>query len=126
MHVYFTLFIFFDIYLNPLFRPQKKILRCIKFHPSTAPSAPLFCSLKILKLEDMLHLNILSFVYRAINKLSPISFHNYFTPDCYVYRYGTRPATRVDIFILLKRTSLYGLKMYNILALSYGIPFHST
>ena len=58
----------------------------------------------------MLHLNILSFVYKAINKLSQVSFHNYCTPDSYVHRYGTHQATRGDLFILLKRISLYGLK----------------
>ena len=66
----------FESYLNPLFRLQKRVLRCIKFEPFTAPSAPIFQSLKILKLEDTLHLNILTFVYKAINRLSPSCFHN--------------------------------------------------
>ena len=100
----------FDTYLTPLFILQKKILRCIKFQQPTAPSAPLFHSLMIVKLEDMLHLNVLTFVYKAINKLSPVYFHNYFTPDSSVHRFGTRQATRGDLYISLKRTTLYGLK----------------
>ena len=99
-----------DTYLTPLFILQKKILRCIKFQQPTAPSAPLFHSLMIVKLEDMLHLNVLTFVYKAINKLSPVYFHNYFTPDSSVHRFGTRQATRGDLYISLKRTTLYGLK----------------
>ena len=100
----------YNAYLTPLFRIQKKILRCIKFQPSVTPSAPLFHTLKIMKLEDMLHLSILSFVYKAIDKLSPICFHCYFTPDSLIHRFGTRQATRDDLYIALKRTSLYGPK----------------
>ena len=100
----------FDTYLNPLFLLQKKIIRCIKFQPSTAPSAPLFNSLKLVKLEDILHLNVLTFVYKAINKHLPVYFYNYFTPNSSVHRFGTRQANRGDLFISLKRTTLYGLK----------------
>ena len=134
---------------HTLIRLQKKILRCIKFQPSATPSAPLFHTLKIMKLdaplfhtlkivkldaplfhtlkimkldaplfhilkivklEDMLHLSILSFVYKTINKLSPICFHDYFTPDSSIHRFGNRQATRGDLYIALKITSLYGLK----------------
>ena len=100
----------FDTYLTSLFLLQKKILRCIKFQLPTTPSAPLFHSLKIVKLEDILHLNILTFVYKATNKLSSVYFHDYFTPDSSVHRFETRQATRGDLFISLKRTTLYGLK----------------
>ena len=97
-------------YLNPVFLLQKKILRCIKFQPFTAPSTPLFHSLKIMKLEDIFHLNILTFVFKAINKLSPIYFHNYFSPSSSVHRFGTRHATRGDLFNTLKNTTLHGHK----------------
>ncbi len=99
-----------DTYLDPLFVLQKKVLKCIKFQQTTAPSSPLFHSLKVLKLEDMIHLNILTFVFKAVNKLSPIYFHNYFTLTTTSHRYGTRQATRGDIFMSLRRTTLYGLK----------------
>ncbi len=97
-------------YLNPLLLLQKKILRCIKFQPFTASSTPLFHSLKILKLENILHLNTLIFVFKAINNLSPIYFHNYFTPNSTVHRFGTRQASRGDLFNTLKNTTLYGLQ----------------
>ena len=100
----------YDSYLDPLFRLQKKILRCIKFEPFSAPSTPIFQSLKILKLEDVLHLNILIFVYKSINKLSPFCFHDYFQPNAAVHRIGTRQATRGDLFKSLKNTTLYGLQ----------------
>ena len=83
----------FESYLNPLFRLQKKVLRCIKFEPFSAPTAPIFQSLKFLKLEATMHPNILSFVYKAINK-----FHNYFLPNSTVHKIGTLQATRGDLF----------------------------
>ena len=100
----------YQSYLNPLFLLQKKILRCINFQPLSAPSALIFLSLKILKVEDLLHLNILTFVYKSINKLSPSCFHNYFTPNSSVHRFGTRQATRGDLFKSFKNTTVYGLQ----------------
>ena len=89
----------YDCYLNQLFILQKKILRCIKFQPFTAPSAPLFHSFKIIKLQDMLHSNISTFAYKAIHKLSPVRFHNYFSPNSSVHRIETRHSTRGDQFL---------------------------
>ncbi len=100
----------YDTCLKPLYLLQKKILRCISFSHFAAPSAPFFHSLKILKLEDMIHSNILTFVYKGLNKLSPACFHNYFTPSSSVHRIGTRQATRGDLFRSSKNTTLYGLK----------------
>ena len=76
-------------YLTPPFLLQKKILRCINFQLPTVPSTPLFHQLKILKLEDVFHLKLLIFVYKAIHKISTIYFHDYFTPDSSVHRFGT-------------------------------------
>ena len=93
-----------------LFRLQKKILRAMQFQPFSAPSSPIFLSLKLLKLQDVLHTNILTFVYKALNKLSPPFFHDYFHPNSAVHRIGTRQATRGDLFSALKNTTLYGLQ----------------
>ncbi len=94
----------------PLFWLQKKVLCCIKFEPFSASSAPIFHSLKILKLEDILQHNILTFVFKAINKLSPSYFHNYFQPNTAIHKIGTRQATRCDLFKSLKNTTRYGLQ----------------
>ena len=92
----------FEHYLTPHYLLQKKILTCLHFQLPTASSTPSFHSIKILKLEDVSHFNLLVFVYRAMNKISPIYFHDYFTPDSSVHRFGTRQATRGDLFISLK------------------------
>ena len=71
---------------------------------------PNFSVIKNLKLEDTLHLNILTFVYKAINRLSPSCFHNYFQLNSTIHKIGTRQATRGDLFKSLKNTTLYGLQ----------------
>ena len=91
-----------------LLNPQKKILRCIKFEPFLSPNTPIFQSLKTLKIVDVLHLNILTFVYKSIDKLSPSCFHDYFQPNSSVHRIGTRQATRGDLFKSFKNTTLFG------------------
>ena len=100
----------FENYLTPHYLLQKKILTCLHFQLPTASSTTSFHSIKILKLEDVFHFNLLVFVYRAMNKISPIYIPDYFTPDSSVHRFGTRQATRGDLFMSLKRTTLCGLK----------------
>ena len=58
----------------------------------------------------MLHLNISTFAYKAIHKLSSVCFHNYFTTNSSVHRIGNRQSTRGDLFLPLKKTTLYGLQ----------------
>ena len=94
----------FVSYHNPLFKLQKKVLRCIKFEKFSTPSTPIFQSLKILKLEDTLHLNIFTFV------LAPSHFHNYFHRNTTVHKIGTRQATRGDLSKSLKHNAMYGLQ----------------
>ena len=56
----------YDTYLEPLFLLQKKVLRSISFQPFFSSSTPIFFSLKILKLTDMIHQDILKFVYKSL------------------------------------------------------------
>ena len=113
----------FESYLNPLFQLQKKVLHCITIEPFSAPSEPIFQSLKILKLRDTLHPDILTFVYKAINKLSPSDFHSYFHPNTTVHKIGAQQATRGDLFKPLKYTALHGLQPIQYFGLKLGILF---
>ena len=113
----------YDTYLKPLYQLQKKILQCISFSNFAAPSSPIFHSLKILKLKDAIHSNILTFVYKSPNKISPPCFHTYFTPNLSVHRIGTRQVTRGDLFQSFKNTTLNGLKT-SILAQNFGTIWH--
>ena len=89
---------------------QKKILCYIKFEPFLSPSTPLFQSLKTLQIVDILHLNILTLVYKSLNKLSPSCFYDYFQTNSSVHRIGTRIATRGDLSRSIKNTTMYGLQ----------------
>ena len=99
----------FISYLNPLFKLHKKVLRCTKLESFSAPSVPILQSLKILKLMDALHLNILNFGYKALSKLSLSHFHNYFHPNATVHKLGILLCTF--------------FKQFNILVLNSGTHF---
>ena len=85
-------------------------MRAISFKHFTAPSAPLFSDLNILKLRDLFQLKLLSFVYDCINKISPTCFHSFFELVESVHQYGTRQVTKNDIFLTQKNTLQYGLR----------------
>ena len=51
-----------------------------------------------------------SYIYKAINRLSPSCFHNFFQLNSTIHKIGTRQATRGDLFKSLKNTTLYGLR----------------
>ena len=106
----------YDTYLEPLFFVQKKVLRSISLQPFASPSTPIFASLKILKLKDMIHRDILKFVFKSINHLSPSHFHNYFQLGNMVHNHGTRQAIRGDIFQPSRNTFLYGLRLIKYLS----------
>ena len=114
----------FVSYLNPLFKLQKKVLCCIKFERFSGPSLPIFQSLRTLKLEDALHLNILTFVYKAINRLAPSQFHNYFHPNTNVHKIGTCRQPEVISLNSLKILLLCMVfRQFNIFVLNSGTHF---
>ena len=111
-------------YLEPLFRLQKRVLRCIKFEPFSSPRTPIFQSLRIFKLEDVLHLNILTFVYKTINKLSPSCFHYYFSLKQLFIRLGPVRLPEVIFSNPLKILDYMVFKQLNILVLNFGTLSH--
>ena len=109
-------------YLNPLYLTQKKTVTCLNF----PPSAPIFLSLKMLKVDDLLHLNILTFVYKSLNNLSPTCIHNLrFTTTSH----QTQPFTGLELFEQLEVTFSNLLKIplhmvckqFSTLVLNFGI-----
>ena len=93
-----------------LWKGIRSVLRSISFQPFFSPSTPIFFSLKILKLKDMIHHDILKFVYRSLNGLSLSHFHNYFQLSNTVHSHETRQAARGDIFQSIRNTFFYGLR----------------
>ena len=100
----------YETYIKPVFLLQKRVIRAISFQNYAAPSSPIFSDLKILKLHDLFQLKLLSFVYECVNKISPTNFHTFFDTLASVHQYGTRQATKNDIFLIQKNTLQYGLR----------------
>ena len=57
--------------LGPIFILQKKVLRIIVFNEKTAPSAPMFDSLRNLKLNNIITYQITYFVFECVHNLAP-------------------------------------------------------
>ena len=85
-------------------------MRAISFEHFNAPSTPIFTGLKILKLNDLFQLRLLSFVFDCINKISPSYFHSFFELVDSIHQYCTRQASKNDIFLIQKNTLQYGLR----------------
>lgn len=77
----------YEMHINPVLLLQKSAVRAISFEHYTAPSTPIFSDLKILKLQDLFHLKLLSFVYECVNKISPSCFHSFFELVGSVHQY---------------------------------------
>ena len=100
----------YETYIKPVYLLQKRVLRAISFEHYTSPSTPIFSDLKILKLHDLFQLKLLGFVYDCVNKTAPPYFHSFFALVESVHQYGTRQASKTDIFVTQKNTLQYGLR----------------
>ena len=96
--------------LDPISVLQKKILRVITFSDINAPSTPIFDSLKILKFNDIIPFQIVSFVYECVHSIAPTYFSGYFTKIENIHSIGTRQSNRGDLFALRCNTTQYGLR----------------
>ena len=97
----------YDTYIKPIFILQKKVVRAITFNNFSAPSAPIFLTLRILKLQDLFEMKLLTFVYEAVNKLSPSCFHEFFDVLSQVHQHDTRQARKGDILLTRKNSLQY-------------------
>ena len=100
----------YDTYIKPIFILKKKVERAITFNNFSAPSAPIFLTLRLLKLQDLFEMKLLTFVYEAFNKFSPSCFHEFFDVLSQVHQHDTRQARKGDILFTRKNMLQYGLK----------------
>ena len=98
------------VHIKPIYLLQKRVVRAIAFEHFTSPSTPIFSDLKILKLQDLFQLKLLCFVYDCVNENSPNCFRNFFESVSSVHQYGTRQASKNDIFLTRKNTLQYGIR----------------
>ena len=98
------------LYIEPIFKLQKKALRAISHEHPRSHTLPIFKALKLLRLQDVFQLQMLSFVFESINKLNPMCFHDFFTCTSSIHEYHTRHSYRGDVFLAHKNSLQYGLK----------------
>ena len=71
---------------------------------------PLLESLRLLKFSNIIHLEILSFVYQWYHKISPSCFANYFNPVSSIHSYNTRQSQIDNLFVKYVHTTQYGIR----------------
>ena len=85
------------------------------FSDPFAHSLPLFSDLQILKLDDVYHLYVSSFVYECHNNFTPNYFSDYFTQVSDIHHHSTRSAFCSDFFSKenLRSVCFNGAKIWN-------------
>ena len=100
----------YPTYLKPVTTLQKRVVRIMTFSDPRSHSEPLLKSLRLLKFSDIIHLEILSFVYQWYHKLSPSCFVNYFNPVSSIHSYNTRQSQIDNLFVKSVHTTQYGIR----------------
>ncbi len=87
-----------------LFIMQKKIIRSITNASFNAPTHEMFKELEILKLSEVIELDLLKLIYSAVNGVLPTSLSNLFQLNCQFHMYNTRH--RLDPVTSLHKKSI--------------------
>ena len=117
------------IHLTRIFILQKRIVRMLTHNEvrqndySFLSSNPLFLKLETLKIQDLLKVKIGKFIYKCLNKNTPINFLDWFLLTSQIHNYNTRSGytdtdqllSTKNLFIPTARTSHYGLKKIKVL-----------
>ena len=83
--------------LKKLYILQKRAIRCVANIHYRCSTDPAFAKLNLLKLHDIITLNLLSFTYKCINGLSPSQFSDFFTTNQATHSYNTRNPDNIRI-----------------------------
>ena len=118
------------IHLTKLVTIQKKIIKMISAANYSAHTEPLFRTLKILKLEDIYHHQIVNYVYKYVRgHLSP-SMSQLFTLTQEYHERDTRQSTTYKLLSYKPRTAVacqsiayMGPKLWN--RISIGLYMHN-
>ena len=105
----------YPTYLKPVTTLQKRLARILTFSEPVSHSEPLLKSLNLLKFNDIIHSEILSFVYQWFHKLVPFFFcldffQDFFKPISSIHDYPTRQSLNENLFIKSVRTTQYGIR----------------
>ena len=94
-----------DIYLNTLFKLQKRAVKIIKSKPYYFPSDIIFQELRLLKLAQIHSYSTLLFIFKYLKGSLPNVFDNFFKRNTNVITRQTRQSDQ--LYIPPCRTSLY-------------------
>ena len=100
----------YDSYLDPILKLQKKAVRAISHEHFVSHTLPIFKNLKLLRLQDIFRVKILSFVYESLNKINPSCFHDFFSLNSRIHQHFTRQSHHGNVFLTQKNSLQYGLK----------------
>ena len=70
-------------------------------------SAPLFEQFKLLKLNDLYHLNLGKFMYKYNHNALPSCFNSFFTLTSNIHSYDTQSTRKTNLYVRFNRTSLF-------------------
>ena len=76
-------------------------------------SSPLFKSLQIIKISDLINLNVILFMHKFHNDLLPSVFNNYFTLISRTHNYNTRLASKHS-YSIPSKDKLCNIRLCNI------------
>ena len=94
--------------VQPLFTLQKRSMWVMTFSKFHEHSSPIFKHLNIVKLPDLVFLNIAVFMYKFHNRRLPSVFDTFFTQVNKRHNYNTRSASNM-FYILPKVKTNYGI-----------------
>ena len=100
----------FPSFLTQLLIIQNKAIRIISFSEPKSHSEPLFKSLNLLKFNDVIELQILSFVYQWSHRLLPPCFSEYFKFTSSVHSNSTRQSCNRNLYVASVNTTQFGLR----------------
>ena len=120
----------YPTYLKLVTTLQKRLAGILTFSEPMSHSEPLLKSLNLLKFNDIIHSEILSFVYQGFHKLVPSCFFDFFKPMSSIHEYPTRQSLNENLFIKSIRTTQYGIRslhytgsnLWNSLPITQGHP----
>ena len=103
----------YPTYLKPVTTLQKRVIRIMTFSDPRSHSEPLLKFLRLLKFSNIIHLEILSFVYQWYHKLSPSCFVHYFNPLSSIHSYNTRQWKIDNLLFKCVHTTQYSIRSLN-------------
>ena len=118
----------FNTELDKILILQKRVMRLMTYNDvfptipgPLRPTDPIFVKLNSLKVEDIYKYQMSKFVFKCLNQITPVQFHDWYKLNHQIHGYCTRVNFNVNdgviinnLFVPSARTSNYGLKQLKV------------